>query len=230
MEYLVDGQAAYVLHSRPYRDTSLLVDFFTLEHGKVNVVVRGAKRPNSKLRPVIQPFLPLQVGWRGRQGLKNLTLAEPVDAHPFLTGTPLMCGLYLNELMTRLLQPLDPHPHLYVYYQYVINELRSGQDIEGALRTFERRLLIELGHTPDLTGLDPDGIYLCEPEQGLQRIAQPTDRNRMRCFYGRHLQAIEQDSYDQPVVRQAAKRLMRLLIDQLLGDKPLRSRELFQKR
>ncbi|MDI3323109.1 DNA repair protein RecO [Pontibacterium granulatum] len=230
MEYVVDGQAAYVLHGRPYRDTSLLVDFFTLEHGKVSAVVRGAKRPNSKLRPVIQPFLPLQIGWRGRQELKNLTLAEPVDANPFLSGNALMCGLYVNELLERLLQPLDPHPHLYVYYQYVVNELRSGEDIEGALRTFERRLMMELGHAPDLTDLEPDGIYVYDPGQGVQRIAQPTDQNRMRCFYGRHLQAIEQDSYDQRAVRQAAKRLMRLLIDQLLGDKPLRSRELFQKR
>lgn len=230
MDYIVDGQAAYVLHSRPYRDTSLLVDFFTLEHGKVSAVVRGAKRPGSKLRPVLQPFLPLQVNWRGRQELKNLTLAEPVDANPFLSGTPLMCGLYVNELLERLLQPHDPHPHLYVYYQYVINELRNPQDIQGALRTFEHHLLTELGHCPDMTGLNAEQIYLYERGQGLLPVAQVTDTNRMRCFYGRHLTAIEQDSYDQPAVKNAAKRLMRLLIDQLLGDKPLRSRELFQKR
>lgn len=230
MEYRVDGQAAYVLHSRPYRDTSLLVDFFTLENGKVSAVVKGARRPNSRLRPVIQPFLPLQIGWRGRQDLKNLTLAEPVDANPFLSGTALMCGLYVNELLERLLQPFDAHPRLYVYYQYVVNELRSGDDIEGALRTFERRLLLELGYAPDLSDIDPDAIYLYQPEQGMQRIAQPNPNNRMRCFYGSHLQSIEQDQYAEPAVRQAAKRLMRLVIDLLLGDKPLRSRELFQKR
>lgn len=230
MAFLEDGQAAYVLHSRPYRDTSLLVDFFTLEHGKVSAVVRGAKRPNSRLRPVIQPFLPLQIGWRGRQELKTLTTAEPVDRNTFLSGAPLMCGLYVNELLERLLQPLDPHPPLYVYYQYVVNELNSGADIEGALRTFERRLLLELGHGTALDHLDAEAVYLYEPEMGLQRIAQPTDQNRMRCFYGEHLLAIGQDSYDQPAVRQAAKRLMRLQMDRLLGDKPLRSRELFQKR
>lgn len=230
MEYRVDGQAAYVLHSRPYRDTSLLVDFLTLEHGKLSAVVKGARRPNSRLRPVIQPFLPLQIGWRGRQELKTLSLAEPVDTNPFLTGNSLICGLYVNELLERLLQPLDPHPRLYVYYQYVINELRAADDIEGALRTFERHLLIELGYAPDLRVIESDAVYLYKPDRGIQQVAQPNDANRARCFYGQHLQAIEQDQYAEPAVRQAAKRLMRLVIDHMLSGRPLRSRELFQKR
>lgn len=230
MEYRIDGQAAYVLHSRAYRDTSLLVDFFTLEHGKVSAVVKGARRPNSRLRPVIRPFLPLQIGWQGRQDLKNLTLAEPVEGTLFLTGTALMCGLYINELLERMLQPLEPCPRLYVYYQYVINALNSGDDIEGALRTFEHRLLLELGVAPLLSDVEAGGIYLYDVEESTFRIAQPTVHNRMRCFYGAHLRAIAEDDYSERSVRQAAKRLMRLMIDQLLGGKPLRSRELLQKR
>ena len=81
-----DPQAAYVLHSRPYRDTSLIVDFFTLEHGKVSAVVQGARRPKSKLRASVQPFVPIQVSWRGRNDLKTLTQAEPVAAMLFLNG------------------------------------------------------------------------------------------------------------------------------------------------
>ncbi|MGB0468523.1 MAG: DNA repair protein RecO [Pontibacterium sp.] len=230
MTYLVDGQAAYVLHSRPYRDTSLLVDFFTLEHGKLSTVVQGARRPKSKLRPVMQPFLPLQISWRGRQALKTLTLAESVETSLFLTGTALMCGLYVNELLARLLPPLDAHPRLYVYYQYVLNELRTGNDIEGALRTFERRLLLELGYAPDLSHAQAQTLYLYTPDQGMQAVQQPVEANRKFCFYGWQLKAIDQDLYETPEVRQAAKRLMRLLIDHQLADRPLRSRELFQKR
>ena len=159
-----DQQAAYVLHSRPYRDTSLIVDFFTLEHGKVSAVVQGARRPNSKMRASVQPFVPVQIAWRGRNDLKTLTQAEPVAAMIFLKGNALLCGLYVNELLERLLQPFDGHPKLYVYYQYVLNELVAGHDIEGALRTFEHRLLDELGVLPKLEQASDERIYYLQPE------------------------------------------------------------------
>jgi DNA repair protein RecO (recombination protein O) len=226
----IDQQAAYVLHSRPYRDTSLIVDFFTLEYGKVPAVAQGARRPTSKLRASIQPFVPIQVAWRGRNDLKTLTLAEPVAAMMFLKGDALLCGLYVNELLSRTIQPFDPHPQLYVYYQYVLNELVSGLDIQGALRTFEHRLLDDLGYLPDLDHKSPDAIYLLNPEQGFVTLSgNVTDKQKAFCFYGWQLTAISSDNYEDARVKRASKRLMRLLIDQLLGHKPLRSRELFQK-
>lgn len=225
----IDQQAAYVLHSRPYRDTSLLVDFFTLEHGKVSAVVKGARRPNSRLRACIQPFVPIQIGWRGRNDLKSLLQAEPVASMLFLQGNALLCGLYLNELLTRLLQPFDPHPQLYVYYQYALNELLQGDDIEGALRTFEHRLLNDLGLMPELTGKQPEQLYSLQPGQGFQ-LMLGADADQLRhCFSGEQLHAIAEDRYDDIQVRRAAKRLMRLMIDQALGHKPLKSRDLFQK-
>lgn len=229
MDYRQDGQAAYVLHTRPYRDTSLLVDCFTLEHGKVSLVARGARRPGSRLRASIQPFVPLQLSWQGRQELKTLSLAEAVAPPLFLQGRALLCGLYVNELLQRLLQPLDPHPRLYVYYQYVLNELVSGEDIEGALRTFEHQLLSETGYAPDLSGLDASKVYLLDAEDGLGPVATVPAGAAPRCFHGGHLQAVSQDDYSDPAVRRAAKRLMRLLIEQLLGGKALHSRELFQR-
>ncbi len=229
MDYRVEGQAAYVLHSRPYRDTSLLVDFFTLEHGRLSAVANGARRPNSRLRPILQPFVPLQIGWRGRQELKTLSQAEPVAATLFLKGRALMCGLYVNELLERLLQPFDAHPRLYVYYQYVLNELLKAADIEGALRTFEHRLLLEQGDALDLADKVPDGVYQWNPGSGFRRVTAAPDEGRLRCFYGRHLTAIAEDDYREEVTRRAAKRLMRLLLDHQLGERPLRSRELFQK-
>jgi DNA repair protein RecO (recombination protein O) len=229
MDYRLDGQAAYVLHARPYRDTSLLVDCFTLEHGKVSLVARGARRPGSRLRASIQPFVPLQLGWSGRSELKTLSLAEAVAPPVFLHGRALLCGLYLNELLQRLLQPSDSYPRLYVYYQYALNELLLGQDIEGALRTFERHLLREVGYALELESLDADALYLLRPEGGLQRIAALPTSGGQRCFGGRQLQAIAEDDYSEPLTRRAAKRLMRLALDQMLGGRALKSRELFQR-
>ncbi|WP_286237127.1 DNA repair protein RecO [Neptuniibacter halophilus] len=226
---VTDQQAAYVLHSRPYRDTSLLVDFFTLEQGRVPAVVQGARRPNSKLRASVQSFVPVQISWRGRNELKTIIQAEPAAAMMFLKGNGLLCGLYVNELLQRLLQPFDAHPRLYVYYQYVLNELVSGEDIEGALRTFEHRLLDELGYLPELNQAEPDGIYLLQPEEGFIPLSQPSQQQKAYCFYGWQLSAIAADDYTEIQTRRAAKRLMRLMIDHVLGHKPLRSRELFQK-
>ncbi len=229
MDYRVDGQAAYVLHARPYRDTSLLLDCFTLEHGKVSLVARGARRPGSRSRSSTQAFVPLQLSWSGRSELKTLGQAEAAAPPVFLQGRTLLCGLYLNELLQRLLQPLDPHPRLYVYYQYALNELLSGQDIEGALRTFERHLLSEVGYALELRDLDAQAVYFLRPEGGLQSVTRMNDADRPRCFGGQQLLAIGEDDYSEPHTRRAAKRLMRLALDQMLGGKVLRSRELFQR-
>ncbi len=226
---IVNQQAGYVLHSRPYRDTSLLIDFFTLEHGKVSAVAQGARRPNSKLRASVQPFVPVQLSWRGRHELKTITQAEPVAAMLFLQGDFLLCGLYLNELLERTLLPFDPHPKLYVYYQYALNELAAGTDVEGALRTFEHRLLDELGHLPELEGKVHDRVYRLDPEAGFTLVEQLHAAEKSRYFYGWQLSAIAADDYTEVQVKRAAKRLMRLMIDHVLGYKPLRSRELFQR-
>ncbi|SIQ41960.1 DNA repair protein RecO [Marinobacterium stanieri] len=225
MEQRVDAAAAYVLHTRPYRETSLLVDLFTLEHGLVSVVARGARKPGSRLRALLQPFQSLQVGWQGRAELKNLRSAEASETSCMLQGRSLLCGLYLNELLQRLLRPHDPHPRLFVYFRYALNELKLAQDIEGALRTFERQLLEQLGFALDCSTLLPQEHYCWSEEQGLVGLA-PT----VAGWPGEHLLAIERDQYDDPDVRRTAKQLMRLRLAPLLGEKPLRSRELFMKR
>ncbi len=224
MAQRVDATAAYVLHTRPYRETSLLVDLLTLEHGRVSVVARGARKPGSRLRASLQPFQLLQVGWQGRTELKNLRSAEATEVGAMLQGKALLCGLYLNELLQRLLGPLDPHPRLFVLFRYALNELKLATDIEGALRTFERQLLEQLGFALDCSGVVAAGRYDWRPETGLQPSL--TERG----FPGMHLLAIEQDCYDDPAVRRTAKRLMRVRLAALLGDKPLHSRELFLKR
>lgn len=230
MHYKIEAQAAYVLHSRPYLETSALVDFFTLEQGRISAVVKGARRPGSKLRGILQPFVPLQIILRGRQELKTLTQAESVGMNGILKGTALMCGIYVNEMMQRLLSPFDPHPHLYVYYQYVLNELIAGHDVEGALRTFEHRLLAETGYGLSMDSVSDQHVYLFDIDNWrFNKVINMADLDRNRCFHGKDLLDIDQDRYDAPATRQSAKRLMRLAIDHLLAGRPLNSRTLFHK-
>ncbi|MDX2423355.1 MAG: DNA repair protein RecO [Amphritea sp.] len=228
MSYQVEAQAAYVLHTRPYRETSLLVDLFTLEQGKVSVVVKGARSPRSRMRAMMQPFTPLQINLRGRHELKTLLQAEAVAAPVFLKGDALICGLYVNELLERLLQPSDPHPHLYVFYQYVLNELLAATDIELALRTFEQQLLQQLGYQFDVQECKPETIYRYESARGFVSVSQLSDALRPFCFSGDQLIGIVAEQYHRPEIRRAAKRLMRLALETQLGNRPLRSRELLQ--
>lgn len=224
MSQRVDSSAGYVLHSRPYRESSLLVDLLTLEQGRISVVARGARRPRSRLRSSLQPFQVLQLGWHGRHELKNLGAVESVEIQPPLKGTSLMCGLYVNELLQRLLQPGESCPRIFLYYRYVLNELQSGQDIEGALRTFERQLLEELGFGLGLDRVDPRLTYTFKPRAGLVPAIPAADT-----YPGPHLLAMADDRYDDAEVRRSAKRLMRGALNELLGDRPLNSRLLFTK-
>lgn len=224
-----DTSAGYVLHSRPYRETSLLVELLTLERGRVSAIARGARRPTARLRSALQPFQSLQLGWQGRHELKNLNLAETVEIAPPLQGRALLCGFYVNELLQRLLPGEEPYPRLFLYYRYVLNELRAGNDIEGALRTFERQLLEALGFGLDLQAVDAEAHYRLQPQRGLVALSASVTSTADSSYPGSHLRAIADDRYDSVEVRRSAKRLMREALAELLGDKPLHSRTLFSR-
>ncbi len=130
--------------------------------------------------------------------------------------------------MERLLQPLDYHPQLFVYYQYVLNELREGRDVELALRTFEQHLLQQLGFQFDVKDCQSEAFYLYDPTRGFILITQVNEKLRSHCFSGEQILGIVGEQYQRPEIRRAAKRLMRLALEQQLGNKPLRSRELLQ--
>lgn len=216
--------AAFVLHSRPYRETSLLVDLFTLEYGRISVVARGARRSGSARRFTLQPFQSLHVSWSGRHELKNLSQAEVPQVMSQPVGKALLCGLYANELLQRLLQPADPHPRLYLYYTYLIRELQQSTDLEGALRTFERQLLENMGYGIALGHCLPGRYYQHDTQRGVIEVM--TDKGS---YTGECLLAIAEDHYELAEVRRAAKRLMREALAPLLGVNPLKSRELFMK-
>jgi len=214
LNYRVEKQAAYVLHTRPYRDTSALVDFFSLEHGIVTAVSRGVRRPNSKMR----------------NELKTLTVAESTGHLGAISGNALICGLYANELLHKLLATHDPHPKLFVYYQYLLNSLVL-QDIEIPLRIFERKLFLELGYHVDLNDVDANAFYYFDGEQlVIKKVVTINSNEQLYIFNGADLLAIKDDDYDTLSARRAAKRFMRLQVDHLLAGRELKTRELFRVR
>ncbi|MEM8661478.1 MAG: DNA repair protein RecO [Pseudomonadota bacterium] len=149
-------QPSYVLHSRAYRDTSLLVEVFTAEHGRIGLVARGARRKSRNGSPaaLLQPFAPMLLGFTGRGELKTLTATETAGRPQILVGERLYSGLYLNELLVRLLHRHDAHPKLFAAYGDALNGLASSGEIDGVLRQFELILISELGYGFEL---DVDG-------------------------------------------------------------------------
>lgn len=219
---------AYVLHNRAYRETSALVDFLTPQ-GRFRAVMRRAR---SKGGSLARPFLPLEVELRGRGELKNVGRLDSVGVAAWLNGDALFSGLYLNELLIRLLPAEDPHPALFAHYAATLQALAEGRPLEPLLRSFEWRLLDELGYAfaldQDVNGeaLEPDGWYRLLVDAGLERVylLQPG------LFSGRDLAAMAEADWQAPGALGAAKRLMRQALAVHLGGRPLVSRELFRKR
>lgn len=222
------AQPAYVLHSRAYKETSALVDFLTPQ-GRVRAVLRRARGKGGSL---VRPFVPLEVELRGRGELKNVGRLDSSGLATWLHGDALFSGLYLNELLMRLLPAEAPHPALFEHYTLTLQALAAGRALEPLLRSFEWRLLDELGyafalgHDVNDDAVVAEGLYRLQVDAGLQRVElfQPG------LFKGTELLALAQADWDAPGALLAAKRLMRQALAVHLGPKPLVSRELFRKR
>ncbi|SDS03820.1 DNA replication and repair protein RecO [Pseudomonas asplenii] len=221
------GQPAYVLHSRAYRENSALVDFITPQ-GRLRAVLRSAR---GKAGTLARPFVPLEVEFRGRSELKNVGRMESAGVAAWLVGDALFSGLYLNELLIRLLPAEDPHPVLFEHYALTLLALAEGRPLEPLLRSFEWRLLDDLGYgfalNADIHGepLAADGMYRLQVDAGLERVylLQPG------LFQGHELLAMAETDWSAVGALSAAKRLMRQALAVHLGGKPLVSRELFRK-
>src|SRR5512134_2139380 len=148
MRRRTDHQPAYVLHTYAYKETSLIVEAFTRRFGRVALLARGARRPRSAMRGVLLSFHPLRLSWSASAELGNLIGAEWAGALQPLAGQGLMCGFYLNELVLRLLPRDDPHERLFDAYAQTLPRLSRGEPYPAVLRSFEKRLLAELGYAP----------------------------------------------------------------------------------
>ena len=222
---LADSQPAYVLHSRAYRESSALVDFLTPK-GRLRAVLRGAR---GKAGSLARPFIPLDAEFRGRGELKNVGRLEPAGIPNLLTGEALFSGLYLNELLIRLLPAEDPHPAVFDHYAMTVLALAEGRPLEPLLRSFEWRLLDELGYgfalNLDSVGqpIVASGLYRLHTDAGLVPIGQL----QPGAFQGVELLAMAEADWTAPGALAAAKRLMRQALAPHLGGRPLVSRELF---
>lgn len=230
----VSLQPAYVLHRRPYRDTSALLDVFTAEHGRLTVVARGLRRPARKAAGShLEPFQPLLLSFSGRTDLKTLTASEHAGESFALRSDRLYSGLYLNELLVRLLHRHDPHPHLFAAYGDTLRALAGDAALDGLLRRFELKLLEELGYRLRFDSLgvtesavEESACYRFDPGSGLLFCEQGPG-NAAGTYRGSELQAMAAGDFD-GTARSAAKRLLREALAVHLGDRPLNSRTLFR--
>jgi len=217
---------AFILHSRPYKETSALVDLFTVQHGRLRAVLRGAR---GKVGSLARPFVPLDLELRGRGELKSVSRLESAGIANLLSGDALFSGLYLNELLIRLLPAEDPQPGLFEHYRLTLEALAARRPLEPLLRAIEWRLLDDLGYgfalAVDVNGLPvaPEGLYRLLPDAGLEPIGQL----QPGVFHGRELLAMANADWSEPAALAAAKRLMRQALAPHLGGRPLVSRELF---
>lgn len=233
----VDLQPAYILHTRPYRDSSAIVEALTAEHGRMSLVARGARRRTrgGSDAALLQSFTPLLLSFAGRGEMKTLTASESAGTAKTLRGERLFSGMYVNELLMRLLHRHDPHPTLFAAYDSTLDALALAPQVETVLRRFEFTLLEELGYSFDLHVDGHSGEAVCaehwyhfHSDYGLVARGDNVDPQRP-AFIGADLLAIAAGDYTGEV-RLTAKRLLRQVLATYLGDAPLRSRDLFRFR
>ncbi|PHQ78992.1 MAG: DNA repair protein RecO [Coxiella sp. (in: Bacteria)] len=223
-------EPAFVLHSRAYRNSSLIVELLSRRYGRIAVVARSARGPRSRYQGKLQLFLPLLVSWSGRSDLKSLGNIELSGMGYELDGRALLCGFYLNELLMRLLKHEDPYPIIYQRYQDVLNRLESSGSFEADLRYFEKQLLKELGYGIPLAHevvsgdvIDQNAFYRYMPERGFA-LTDPSDDRFI--FPGYVLQALDNECLETKDELKFAKRLMRMVMARHLGQTPIHTREL----
>ena len=227
----IDGAAAFLLHAHPYSETSLVLDVFARDHGRLAVLARGARRPRSAMRGVLLAFQPLELSWFGGGEVKTLARAEWQGGLPLLAGKSLLLGYYLNELLLKLLPREDAHPTLFDAYGAALAALARGTTETAELRRFEKTLLRELGYglaLDRLAGsgepLRPDGQYEYLVEQGGVEVLGVPPR---LTFAGKTLLDLSADDYSDARTLAESKLLMRQLMTYYLGGQALQSRRVF---
>ena len=226
-------QSAFVLHQRPYQNTSAIVDIFSREYGRQSLIAKGVKRKKSPLKSILQSFQPLSLSWVRRSDLGVLVSAELQPPIIQLNNENLYSGLYLNELILRLLLPFDASPALFDTYSDTLLSLSNNRPVTAALRLFEKQLLTSLGYEIPLTqeaeslkAIEPDKYYSYLPEHGfIENTAE--DKSDVH-FKGEYLLAFANNQLDQTETLKTAHRLMHINLKRLLGSKPLKSRELYK--
>jgi DNA repair protein RecO (recombination protein O) len=228
-----DGLPALVLHTRPYRETSLIVEAYSRDHGRIALMARGARRPKSALRGLLLPFQPLALSWSGRGELRTLVRAEWRGPYSPLKGQALICGFYLNELLLKLLPRDDPHEGLFAVYEDTLAALARDGEQAAVLRRFEMCLLRELGYAVildrDVERDEPvarERSYVYVVERGPMAVAGA--RASGVELSGQTLLDMQSGNFASSATQQQSKLLMRTLINHCLGDQVLHTRQLLR--
>lgn len=231
----VELEPAYILHTRNYRDSSLIVEFLTPNYGRITAVVKGVRASSKSAkqrRSLMQPFMPLIIGWGGKGELKTLYGFESKTKPIALVGHTLFSGLYVNELIARLIDHHDESHDLFGLYEQTLNALLGSQHIDVVLRFFELKLLELLGYglnleTEALSGdaVEPNCSYRFIANKGFVLVV--SSATGADIYRGCELKALASRDFDEGL-RKVAKRLCRQALGFYLGDKPLKSRELFK--
>ena len=237
----ISDEPAYVLHRYDWSESSLILEVFTRNQGRIALVAKGAKKPSSNFRPILLPLQPLHVAYGGDAEIRTLKGAEWMGGHVMPTGEALMSGYYINELLLNLLARDDPHPRLFDVYANVVQVIASehGEALQAALRTFELLLLRDIGLLPmldaqtmTLGGLDAASRYSLVPEGGLRQTSD-TDRASLSGAQWLDLQASLADAAPFTTTLRACaasmselKPQLRNLLNYHCGVKTLRTRQL----
>jgi DNA repair protein RecO (recombination protein O) len=218
---------AYILHHRPYRDTSRILEVITRDHGRLCLFARGVRGPKARLASVLQPFQLLLVSWSGRGEAAQLTGAESADHGPPMPSLCLMAAFYLNELLMKLTTRHDPLPALFDDYHATLESLRQGMPLEPVLRVFEKRLLDALGYGLDLvveaqTGkpIESGEYYHFRPAQGLF----PTVAEAAGAVSGRSLLSLAEERLESERDLEDSRRLLQAALAQCLEGRELTTR------
>ena len=229
-----DLEPAFVLHTRPWRETSLIVESFSRRHGRLGMIARGARRPKSRMRGLLQPFIPLLLSWRGKGELATLVSAEPEGSVLPLVGSAAIVGFYVNELLLRFLHRHDPEPLLFDHYRAALDRISRADDSEPILRIFEKRLLQAVGYALELEtesdsgrAIEPEEQYRYTVDSGPKRWSNGTSSGV--CVSGSTLLALAREQLDDRHALGEAKLLMRSIIDEHCGGRALVSRRLWRR-
>jgi len=238
MRRRTEHEPAFVLHSYPYKESSLIVEAFTRHRGRVGLLARGARRPRSAIRGTLLAFHPLRLSWSASAELGTLTAAEWAGGQPALSGMALMCGFYVNELLLRLLPREDAHEALFDAYAGAVARLGAGDEPSALLRAFELRMLRELGYAPPLdrdvgsgTPVQADERYAYVPERGPLALAGSGAGGVDTDFTvsGQTLLDMSREDFTRQETRDEARRLMRRLIAVRLSGQTLHTSEMLRE-
>ena len=229
MAVRVQHQQAYILHTRPYSESSWLIDAFSRNYGRVSLLAKGARRLKSKVRGLIRPFQPLLLSWSGKGELQTLTAAESTNIVCQTNQQSWLCANYMNELLIKLLHRHDPHEQLFDHYEQALESLREGRRQQIILRIFEKRLLGEIGyglqleHDTNNQIIQADRFYDYYPDKG-PVLANGHKSESVWRISGSTLIALANEEFENNNEVEQSKRLMRILLNQSLQGRNLKSR------